>query len=45
MSNYNSLWDASGVSIAARLFSVGVSAVPLCIFHKAEKDHSGRDGD
>src|SRR5208337_1926465 len=25
------------------LFSLGVSTIPLCAFHKAEKDHGGRD--
>ena len=25
------------------LFSPGVSTIPLCAFHKAEKDHGGRD--
>jgi hypothetical protein len=35
----------TGISIAARLFSTGVSTVPLFAIHKAEKDHSGRDGD
>ena len=34
-----------GISIAARLFSTGVSTVPLCAIHKAEKDYRGRDGD
>jgi hypothetical protein len=33
------------ISIAARVFSTGISTVPLCAIRKAEKDHSGRDGD
>jgi hypothetical protein len=35
----------TGISIAARLFPTGVSAIPLCVIHKAEKGHSGRDAD
>ena len=35
----------TGISIAARLFPTGVSTIPLCVIHKAEKDDRGRDAD
>jgi hypothetical protein len=35
----------TGISIAARLFPTAVSAIPLCVIHKAEKDHSGLNAD
>jgi hypothetical protein len=34
----------TGIFIAARLFSTGISTIPLCAIHKAEKYDSGGDG-
>jgi hypothetical protein len=34
----------AGIFIAARLFSTGISTIPLFAIHKAEKYDSGGDG-